>query len=348
MRLSGDFLPRINNLVVPVLILFLASQLICGCDSLKEKKEKKLILSFYLDDTSPGIAGPEALGTFLDYCKTHGVKGESTVVLGYDVKSIADDPDSSELKFLEYAQKSYDSGIDTHMEIMTHHELFDFEAGKIKEDGIHEGLWLHEPEVTADVYLDYFSNILADGEEAGFKFTGFTWPGCGCEACSTRYAEMREEGPLKFNPAVYEALLDLARQDRFKTPVVPIFYESSETDFEIILKASDGKYAVYDLMPNAEDKMGIWENSTEFVNPDYYISEDGKSGIIVKHLEEGAPYCIWYMHWQGLNPESGVGWAAFKTVIERIEQHLAEKVVWMRPSDIVTQYHEFGGWEFIE
>jgi hypothetical protein len=141
-------------------------------------------------------------------------------------------------------------------------------------------------------------------------------------------------------------LLDLVKQDKFRTKVIPIFYESSETDYDIIRKASDGAYAVYDLMPNAEDKFGIWENSNEWVDPDYYISEDGKSGIIIKHLDEGAPYCIWYMHWQGLNPESGVGWDAFKTVVDRIEKQLGERVVWMRPSDIVTHYHNTGGWGF--
>jgi len=321
---------------------------VSGCTNSQESNEKKMILSFYLDDTSPGIAGPGALQTFLEFCKIHGIKGESTVVLGYDGESMALYPDSMETQFLEYAQKSYDSGIDTHMEIMTHQELFDFDAGKIREEGIHEGLWLHEPEVTADEYRQYFSNILEGGAEAGFKYTGFTWPGCGCDACSTRYAELREEGPLKFNPAVYEALLDVVKQGRFRTKVIPIFYESSETDFDIIQKAADGEFAVYDLMPNAEDHMGIWENSPEWVDPDYYISEDGQSGIIVKHLEEGAPYCLWYMHWQGLNPESGVGWEAFKTVIERIDEHLDDKVIWMRPSDMVTQYHASGGWGFTE
>jgi hypothetical protein len=342
-----DLISRCNYFIIAVLYIALSAVLFSGCTGTKEKQEKKLILSFYVDDTSPGIADPEALGTFLDFCKSHGIKGESTVVLGYDGESMADDPDSLEQKFLEYAGKSYDSGIDTHMEIMTHHELFDFEAGKMNEDGIHEGLWLHEPDVTVDVYRDYFSNILADGEKAGFKFTGFTWPGCGCEACSTRYAELREEGPLKFNPAVFEALIDLVKQGRFRTRVIPIFYESSETDYDVIRKAVDGDNAVYDLMPNAEDQMGIWENTTDRVDPDYYITGDGKSGIIVKHLEDGAPYCMWYMHWQGLNPESGVGWEAFKTVIERIEKYLGDRVVWMRPSDIVTQYHKAGGWEFI-
>ena len=336
------FSPGSLNFLLALLIIVFA-----GCTKSKDSADRKMILSFYLDDTSPAIAGPEALHTFLEFCKKNGVKGESTVVLGYDGGSMANNPDSTEMKFLEYAAMSYESGIDTHMEIMTHHELFDFEAGKMHETGIHEGLWLHEPDVTIEDYRQYFSNILDHGDRAGIKFTGFTWPGCGCDACSTRYGELREEGPLKFNTVVFEALLDQVKKDKFRTRVIPIFYESSETDYDIIQKASDGAFAVYDLMPNAEDKFGIWENSTEWVDPDYYLTEDGQSGILVKHLQDDAPYCIWYMHWQGLNPESGVGWEAFKTVVERIETHLGDQVVWMRPSDLVKRYHEAGGWEFV-
>jgi hypothetical protein len=130
--------------------------------------------------------------------------------------------------------------------------------------------------------------------------------------------------------------------------VLPIFYEASETDFGIHKRAAEGKYGVYDLMPNAMDHFGIWENSADHVNPDYYITEDGQSGIIIRHLENNAPYCMWYMHWQGLNPEKGVGWKAFKTVTDRINKHLSDKVVWMRPGDIVTAYHDSGGWGFAE
>ena len=138
--LSNQIVQGVSTLLLAFVLIVLA-----GCSNIQESNDQKMILSFYLDDTSPGIAGPEALWTFLEYCKAHGVKGESTVVLGYDGKSMADDPDSLEMKFLEYAGKSYESGIDTHMEIMTHQELYDFKAGKIHEDGIHEGLWLHEP-----------------------------------------------------------------------------------------------------------------------------------------------------------------------------------------------------------
>jgi hypothetical protein len=311
-------------------------------------QRNKMILSFYMDDTNPEVVKAEAYKDFLDYCQANGIKGESSVILGYNGKSMVRRPDDNQRIFLGQAKQSYIKGIDSHMEIMTHHELFDFKAGRKKEEGIHEGLWLHEPGVTVEEYQSYFSNILAEAETSDIKFTGLTWPGCSCDACTRRYAELKSSGPLHLNKAVFEALLNLAREGKFRSRVLSVFYESSETEFGIFRKAADGKSGVYDLMPNAEDHFGIWENSPEHVDPDYYISEDGKSGIILRHLENKAPYCMWYMHWQGVNPENGVGWEAFKTVTSRIRRYLNNQVAWMRPGDIVTSYHDAGSWNFAE
>jgi hypothetical protein len=88
--------------------IFIIFFFLSGCSSGKENQKRKMILSFYLDDTSPAIASPEALKTFLDYCKANGVKGESTVVLGYDGESMAYNPDSLESQFLKYASGSYE------------------------------------------------------------------------------------------------------------------------------------------------------------------------------------------------------------------------------------------------
>ena len=96
------------------------------------------------------------------------------------------------------------------------------------------------------------------------------------------------------------------------------------------------------------DRFGIWDNNPDRVDPDYYITADGKSGVIVRHVEEGAPYCLWYAHWQGLNPIDGVGWKAFTTVVLRIREHLEDRVVWLRPSDITDRYHAAGGWGFLD
>jgi hypothetical protein len=345
-RLNKNVIPRREFLgSLSGALAFIAIQS-AGISCKQEKKRSKMILSYYLDDTNPQIVSAEAFRQFTDYCSENGIKGESSFIPGYNGKSIISEHDQNQADYLEYVKEAWSKGIDSHMEIMTHNTLFNFETGTKNESGIHEGLWLHEPGVTTEEYLKYFRNIINEAEKAGVKYTGLTWPGCGCEACTKRYAELKESGPLKITQSAFEALLTLAREDRFRNRVLPIFYEASETEYGIHKRIADGRYGVYDLMPNAMDHFGIWENSPARVNPDYYITEDGKSGIIVKHLENNAPYCMWYMHWQGLNPEKGVGWEAFKTVTGRIKKHLSDKAIWMRPSDIVTSYHDAGGWGF--
>lgn len=309
---------------------------------------RKTILSFYCDDTGPYAAGAKAFQTFLDYGAEQGIAGESSAILGSSGHSMTRRPNEEERAYLEQVGRAWKCGIDTHMELMTHRGRFDFDADREPDGAGHEGLWLYEPAVTVEQYQRYFEGILAEGERAGLRFTGLTWPGCGCDVCTRRYAELRAGGHTKPNPAVWQALLALAKQGRFRGRTVPCFFGSSETDGAIHRKAADGEHAVYDLMPNVMDHFGIWENDPAHVDPDYYVSADGKSGILVRHVQAGAPYAIWYAHWQGLNPAKGVGWRAFTTVVERIRKHLAGRVVWMRPSQITDRYHKAGGWGFLD
>ena len=329
-----------------------ASAVSLGLPSLALAQDKppprKMILSFYCDDTSPSVAGAEAFKDFLDYCAEHKIAGESTCLLGSSGHSLPRQANEQERAFLNEVGRAWKCGIDTHMELMTHRGLFDFEANREPEGGVHEGLWLHEPAITVAQYERYFGSIIAEGQLAGIQFTGLTWPGCGCAACQARYAALRASGQGKPNPAMWQALLNLARQGKFRSRTVPCFFDASETEGGIHQKASEGQFGVYDLKPNAMDHFGIWENNPARVNPDYYLSADGKSGIIVRHLQASLPYCLWYSHWQGLNPVKGVGWRAFTTVIERIRTHLADRVVWLRPSDITNRYHQAGGWSFLD
>jgi hypothetical protein len=312
------------------------------------QQQRKTILSFYCDDTGPDTAGARTFGTFLDYCAEQGIMGESSVILGARARSMTRETNEEEAAYLEQVGRAWTCGIDAHMELMTHRGLFDFAANREPAGVIHEGLWLHEPSVTVEEYERYFASIIEEGNRANLRFTGLTWPGCGCEACTKRYAELRASGHSKPNPAFWDALLSLARQGKFRSRTVPCFFDASEGDFGIHQKAGDGKCAIYDLMPNAMDRFGIWENNPARVDPDYYITEDGKSGIIVRRVESSSPYCIWYAHWQGLNPANGVGWRAFTTVVRRIRKHVQERVVWMRPSDITNRYHNSGGWDFLD
>ncbi len=314
----------------------------------ESSRQRKTILSFYCDDTSPYVAGAEAFGTFLDFCAEQRIAAESSCILGMDGHSMARNSNEQGQAFLLQVQRAWQCGVGTHLELMTHHGLFDFKANREPEGAVHEGLWLYEPAVTEGEYEHYLRDILAEGERAGIKFTGLTCPGCGCKTCQQRYAALRASGHSTPNLALWQALLSLAKKGKFRSRTVPCFFDSSEKEYGLHRKANDGRWAVFDLMPNAMDHFGIWENNPDRVNADYYITADGKSGVIIRHVEAKSPYCIWYSHWQGLNPAKGVGWRAFTTVVERIRRHLGDRVVWMRPSDITDRYQQSGGWGFLD
>lgn len=315
-----------------------------------DTKKRKTILSFYCDNTSPRRAGAKAFQIFLDYCAEQGIKGESSLILGMGGTSITRKPTDNEQVYIEQVRRAWDCGIGSQMELMTHGGLFDFEANGVPKDAQHEGIWLHEPKVAVEQYERYFGNIIAEGQRANVRFSGLTWPGCGCPVCTKRYKELKGAGHTGPNPAMWQALLNLAKQGKFRGPTVPCFFGSDEKNLAPHRKASDGEYGVYDLLPNAGDKFATYRNSDakEFLDADYYITADGKSGIVVRHVEAADPYCLWYSHWQGVNPVNGLGWKAFTTVIQRIKQHLQDRVVWMRPSEITDRYQKADGWGFLD
>ena len=193
-----------------------------GAESSNKPRNRKTILSFYCDDTSPRVAGAKAFETFLDYCAKQGIAGEASAILGMSGHSMCRNPDAEEQAFLQQVARAWECGIGTHMELMTHHGLFDFDANREKEGAIHEGLWLHEPAVTVEEYQRYFSSIMAEGQRAGVRFTGLTWPGCSCEACTRRYAELRAGGHKEPNPAMWQALLNLGQSGQVPRPHRPV------------------------------------------------------------------------------------------------------------------------------
>ena len=302
----------------------------------------KTVMSFYCDDTNPYVAPPAAFATFLDFVRDEGIAGESTVLLGYEAGSrglLSSRRSEIERAYIAQLQRAFSCGIDTHMELMTHGGLFDFGANHVPADAIHEGVWLFEPGVSVDEYEAYFSHIIDEGERIGIRFTGLTQPGCGCDACVKRYRELATRGITEANPnpSMFRALLNLAQRGRFRGKTVPLFIGSGGDACAARGVAAEGDCAVYDLPPNATDRFGLWLNAIDKVDTDYYITEEGQAGRIVESVRAQDPYCIFYCHWQGLNPANGVGWNAFKTVIRRIGKHLSKQVIWQRPSAYTDQ-----------
>jgi hypothetical protein len=300
---------------------------------------EKTILSFYCDDTNPYCAPPEAFKIFLDFAASEGIAGEASVILGYEWAEhglISRPTTDIQSAYLEQIQRAFSCGIDSQFELMTHGGLFDFENNCIPAGAIHEGLWLFEPDVTTEEYETYFNAILSEGHRVGVRFTGLTQPGCGCETCNRRHQELRSGNQSDPNPNVWQALLNLAKRGKFRGPTVPCFFGRALEQGTARRMASDGSYGVYNLSPNMEDRLGLWLNARDWADADYYITADGQSGRIVDFVRAQAPYCMFYSHWQGLNPVNGVGWKAFTQVVQRVQKHLHEEVIWMRPSEFTS------------
>ncbi len=297
---------------------------------------QKTVLSFYADDTNPYVAPPAAFKTFLDFISAEGVRGESSVILGYDWDGDGHLPpplEDVQGAYIEQVQRAFSCGIDTHCELYTHSRRYDFAADRMPDGAIHEGLWLYEPAVSAAEYESYFGSILAQGDRLGIRFTGVTWPGCGCAACNQRYGELRQQGISDPNPNLWQALLNLLRAERFRGHTLPCFFNEDVPVAQAQRMAGEGKYGVFTLPPNAGDHLATWLNDPRYANADRYISADGQSGRIVELVRAGVPYCMFFSHWQGLNPANGAGWEAFTQVVRRVQKHLRDQVVWMRPSE---------------
>jgi hypothetical protein len=299
----------------------------------------KTALSFYLDDTSCYHVPPSAFRTLLDVCRAEGIRGESTILLGHEWEThglLSRPTTASQREYINLLQLAPQCGLEANMELLTHKGLFDFACQRVPEGAVHEGLWLYEPDISLDEYESYFDNIISEGDRIGVQFAGVTWPGCDCPACEARFRELRRDGQLSVNPKVWEALLRGAGRGRFASDTVTCFTFSSSKEHPAV-KASSNGYRVWDLMPNAGDRLGSYTNSSDMADADYYINAEGTRGRLVELVQAGAPHGIFYAHWQGMNPYDGVGWQAFLQVIRRVQQHLRDQVEWLTPSEYASR-----------
>ncbi len=302
----------------------------------------KTALTFYMDDTNPYRVGAGGFKTFLDYVRSEEIAGESSMILGFEWEDhgLISRPQTDEQRdYIGQLHRAYACGIDSHMELMTHGGWFDFRSGRVPASAPHEGIRLYEPAITLEEYETYFGNIIAEGERIGVRFTGVTWPGCGCGVCQARYSELRKDGFPDVNPNVWKALLNLAKRGKFRGRTVPCFVLGGAEEHPVRMMAGDGEHGVYDLYHTADDHFGIWENDPARVDADFYITADGRSGRIAERVRSGASHCVLYGHWQGLNPVNGAGWKPFQLVVQRIKKHFADRVVWMRPSALTDLFH---------
>ncbi|OGG55513.1 MAG: hypothetical protein A3F84_29705 [Candidatus Handelsmanbacteria bacterium RIFCSPLOWO2_12_FULL_64_10] len=296
-------------------------------------------ISFFLDDVAPyvtGVPGREgevcpvdaaALVEVLDFLRARGLSGAISVIPG--IRGLLTRPrDAHERRFAEGVGRLRDYPVDTHMEIMTHGRLFDFSRMAPAEGDMTEMAWLDDPAVSVEACRDYFLGTIRVGRNLGISYTGLTTPGT--------HSHM--------NPNVWTALLELAEAGEFPNRAVPVFATVEEGTIPATPRprAVRGRFGVYDLPSGVWDYMASWRNAQDWVNVDHYVDAKG-GGHLAALIQAGSPVAVFHVHWQGLNPQTGLGWEAFEKMIDRLTAQFGDRIVWQRPSEIAAAFHQTQG-----
>jgi hypothetical protein len=300
-----------------------------GMDVFHDLANEKTAISFYLDDVGPYVTefsqegqpkhpvSVSALEEFAEFVKEQGLAGEVSVIPGLGCLLTRPKTDV-ERDYAEFMRRLSNYNLEAHMEIMTHGPLFNFDEMKPRE-GISEPEWLDDPSVSLEEYLQYFRNTIRVGRELGVTYTGLSTPGT--------HANM--------NPNVWQALAKLADEGEFPNPAVPVFavIDESPPRMEPTLMARIGRGASYAMPSGVWDYIASWRNSPDWIDVNRYLTPQGR-GRMADLIRNGSPTAIFHMHWQGLNPATGLGWSAFQELVQRLNNQFGDRIIWRRPSEI--------------
>lgn len=300
---------------------------------------EKTRVSFFVDDVgayTTGVPGKprdevcpvdaSALKDFLDYVKDKQIACAISVIPGWAGALLTKPKNDHEQRFAEALATIKDYPVDAHMEIMTHSQLFDFSTMTFRSDRT-EMEWLDDHNVSVQEYRDYFLNTIKVGRELGVCYSGLSTPGT--------HPDM--------NPNVWTALLDLAEAGEFPNYAVPVFatIEEGPDTFSPRAIAKRDKFAVYDMPSGVWDHFASWRNSPDWMSVDHYLNPEG-NGHLAAIIKAGSPMALFHAHWQGLNPQTGLGWKTFQDMIDRLMKIYGDRIIWQRPSEIAQQIGDDG------
>lgn len=303
----------------------------------------RAMATFFIDDVcGQEPADAEAFLRFSAWVEENGLKGECSAILG--LKRTADGrPRPLQKSYARELERASSRHLDAHMEVMTHNFLYDFASGRMRDGGSHEGVWLLDRNRTIEEYCEYFDGIATLAHEAGFRHAGLTLPGCGCEPCLALKRGLAIKSPQAsdLNRNLLAALLRMAKAGRFSTPVVSLFIgKYYQGPMDVQMMTEDGPNAVYDVPPGVGgDMLARWDNLPQYLDLDAYIDAEGKTGRLVDLVNLRTQTMGFYGHWQGVRPDTGIGYASFQELGRRVNRFYGEQIIWMRPTQIAMYRH---------
>ncbi|MBQ0101619.1 MAG: hypothetical protein KBT31_02345 [Firmicutes bacterium] len=202
-------------------------------------------------------------------------------------------------------------------EILTHHLTLDLKTGKYLSETERE--W--SVHATEEEMTDYIAYALEIDRDAGIRCTGVTSP--------WDFGVHNEKNYVLGVAGAFDRVFGQKKSWYFLHEIV------GEKNIRPWVEYDEGGRTVVSIPYTVGD--GFWQSidrdddSDEYVRfiADGYISEDGKSGTIVKALDDGC-FPILCTHWQSMFSNGNrVGVRALGEVAKRIENTLSDRVEWV-------------------
>ncbi len=267
---------------------------------------------------------------FCDMVERNGMKGKFSVVpmvanQGDIISGLGDAPKEEIDEWLKTVKERIAPRFTIAPEMLTHALAIDLETGKTFD--VNEAVWSQTQ--NRRTLTPYIAKALSLLKEAGFEL-------CGVSSPWNFGFEVRDE----YTAAISDAVYDVTGKENAWFFLGSLLRGNSGAK-PWIEREEDGKCLV-SIPVTVSDHIwkmlesGNMDDAAILECADKYITEDGKSGDIIRALESGG-WPIMLTHWQSMYTNgSSAGLRALNIVGERIKKNLSDRVEWMSFEEIMN------------
>jgi hypothetical protein len=312
---------------------------------------KKIPITFIVDDSMPFIMTPyvnrepkitadgrplirfsplQAVYAFAEVIERQKMKGKFSVIpMGGNEGDIINgfrDVDQKKVEeWLDCARTRIYPSFSICPEMLSHYKAVDLATGKARPE--REDIWASTQDRTT--LTPYITRALELLKQAGFDCHGVTSPWYFGKEIEEEYIAALSQAMQ--NTYGHDSVYYFLHQLRGVPGVKPwISYEEDDCCVVAIPAVTRDWFW---------ESMDTTRCDDEFIShlADYYLTADGKSGCIIKEMDELGSYPILCTHWQSLLSNGTMaGLRAFEEVGRRINEHLLDRVEWFSFDELLA------------
>ncbi|MHB8862232.1 MAG: twin-arginine translocation signal domain-containing protein [Pirellulaceae bacterium] len=272
---------------------------------------------------------------FGEWCAEHGVRGKYSVVpypacVGWLDRELPGWSRQELNASLQLVRELMVPHWDIHPEMITHTRVIDLHTGRPLPEispATMENSYPQSP-LSVDELAGYLAYALQILKNCDLPCEGVTTPG-----------GFGGTVPTELSLAVQQAVRDV-----YGAPIPHYFKYVAEGDDSAMPRiehvrdaAGDDPQLTISIYAGTGDWFGGWDGD-EQPAPDKYCNREATAGRLIELIGRGEP-AIMLCHWPGMYTQgTKAGFAAFQRVVLALEEHLSEKTLWMKPSEIARYW----------